>query len=133
MDAAHAPQRIHGCDRVRKAVGLPMRAVSAGSGGPFPTRPTPDEWETRANLPSCPTLAVVTADQLSRAVGAEVRRLLAERGMSGNQLAKAAGLEQTGVARKLRGTGVFTLDDLAAIAPVLEVTVAELIEWAQHS
>lgn len=85
------------------------------------------------NVPSCPTLAAVTPAQLSKAVGAEVRRLLGERGMSGNQLAKAAGLEQTGVARKLRGTGVFTLDDLAAIAPVLEVTVTELIEWAQRS
>lgn len=110
-----------------------MTIVSAGSGGSFPTRPTPDEWEARANVPSCPTLAVVTADQLSRAVTAEVRRLLAERGMSGNQLAKASGIEQTSIARKLRGAGVFDLDDLAAIAPVLEVKVADLIEWAQRS
>jgi transcriptional regulator with XRE-family HTH domain len=73
----------------------------------------------------------VTDEQLSHAVSAEVRRLLEERGMSGNQLAKAAGLEQTTVARKLRGVRTFDLDDLAAIAPVLEVTAAELVEWAQ--
>jgi hypothetical protein len=36
----------------------------------------------------------VTDEQLSRAVSAEVRRLLDERNMSGNQLAKASGLEQ---------------------------------------
>jgi transcriptional regulator with XRE-family HTH domain len=75
----------------------------------------------------------VTDEQLSRAVSGEVRRLLDERGMSGNQLAKATGLEQTTVARKLRGARAFDLDDLAAIAPVLEVKVADLIEWAQRS
>jgi transcriptional regulator with XRE-family HTH domain len=74
----------------------------------------------------------VTDEQLSRAVSAEVRRLLEERNMSGNQLAKASGVEQTAIARKLRGTGVFDLDDLAAIAPVLEVKVSDLIDWAQH-
>jgi transcriptional regulator with XRE-family HTH domain len=79
----------------------------------------------------CPTLERVTDEQLSRAVSAEVRRLLEERGMSGNQLAKAAGMEQTTIARKLRGARAFDLDDLAAIAPVLDVRVADLIEWAQ--
>jgi transcriptional regulator with XRE-family HTH domain len=74
----------------------------------------------------------VTDEQLSRAVSAEVRRLLEERGMSGNQLAKAAGMEQTTIARKLRGARAFDLDDLAAIAPVLDVRVADLIEWAQR-
>lgn len=73
----------------------------------------------------------MTDEQLSAAVSAEVRRLVDERGLSGNQLAKAAGIEQTSVARKLRGPATFDLDDLAAIAPVLKVTVPELIEWAQ--
>lgn len=74
----------------------------------------------------------MTDEQLSRAVSGEVRRLLEERGMSGNQLAKASGLEQTTVARKLRGARAFDLDDLAALAPVLEVKVSDLIEWAQR-
>lgn len=72
------------------------------------------------------------SEQLSRAVSAEVRRLLEERGLSGNQLAKASGVEQTAIARKLRGIGKFDLDDLAAIAPVLEVKVTDIIEWAQR-
>jgi transcriptional regulator with XRE-family HTH domain len=72
-------------------------------------------------------------DDLSGAVSAEVRRLLEERGMSGNQLAKASGLEQTTIARKLRGVRSFDLGDLAAIAPVLEVKVTDIIEWAQKS
>jgi transcriptional regulator with XRE-family HTH domain len=73
----------------------------------------------------------VTDEQLSRAVSAEVRRLLDERNMSGNQLAKASGLEQTTIARKLRGVRSFDLDDLAAIAPVLGVEPHELVEWAR--
>jgi transcriptional regulator with XRE-family HTH domain len=74
----------------------------------------------------------VTDEQLSRAVGAEVRRLLEERGLSGNQLAKATGIPQT-VAAKLRGTRRVHVDDLAAIAPVLEVKVSDLIDWAQRA
>lgn len=76
---------------------------------------------------------VSEAERLSAAVSDVVRRLLEERGMSGNQLAKASGLEQTGLARKLRGAVAFTLDDLAAIAPVLGVKVADIIEWAQRA
>jgi transcriptional regulator with XRE-family HTH domain len=71
----------------------------------------------------------VSEEQLSRAVSAEVRRLLEERGLSGNQLAKASGVPQTSI----RGASAFSVDDLAAIAPVLEVKVSDLIEWAQRS
>lgn len=71
-------------------------------------------------------------EDLARAVGAEVRRLVEERGLSGNKLAKEAGLEQTSVAAKLRGAVAFSLRDLAAIAPVLGVKVEEIIEWAQR-
>lgn len=72
-------------------------------------------------------------EDLARAVSAEVRRLVEERGLSGNRLAKASGLEQTSVAAKLRGAGAFSLRDLAAIAQVLEVKVSDIIEWAQRS
>jgi transcriptional regulator with XRE-family HTH domain len=75
----------------------------------------------------------VSEEQLSRAVSAEVRRLLEERGLSGNQLAKASGVPQTSIAGKLRGASAFSVDDLAAIAPVLEVKVSDLIEWAQRA
>ena len=72
-------------------------------------------------------------DQLSAAVSREVRRLLDERGMSGNALAKATGIPQTSIAGKLRGATSFTVDDLDAICRVLEVKVANLMEWAQRS
>jgi len=75
----------------------------------------------------------VTEEDFARAVSAQVRRLLEERGLSGNQLAKATGLEQTGVARKLRGTGAFTLNDLDTICSTLGVKVSDLMEWAQQS
>lgn len=73
----------------------------------------------------------MSEEQLSRAVADEVRRLLEERGMSGNQLAKQAGIPQTSIAGKLRGVSAFTLDDLAVIGPVLGVKVTDLIDWAQ--
>lgn len=75
----------------------------------------------------------MTDEDLARAVSAEVRRLLEERGISGNQLAKAAGLEQTTIARKLRGVRAFTLNDLDSICSTLGVKVPDLIEWAQRS
>lgn len=75
----------------------------------------------------------VTDEDFARAVSGQVRRLLEERGMSGNQLAKAAGLEQTTVARKLRGQLAFTLNDLEAVCTALEVKPADVIEWAQRS
>jgi transcriptional regulator with XRE-family HTH domain len=71
------------------------------------------------------------SEQLSRAVARVIGRLLAERGLSGNQLAKTAGLEQTSVARKLRGASSFSLDDLAAVCPVLGVKVADVLELAE--
>lgn len=81
--------------------------------------------------PECPTIRLVP-DQLSAAVAREVRRLLGERGMSGNALAKASGIPQSSIAGKLRGAQSFTVDDLDAICRVLEVTVADLMSWAQQ-
>lgn len=77
--------------------------------------------------------APVSEEDLARAVSAQVRRLLEERGISGNQLAKSAGIEQTSVARKLRGAGAFTLNDLDSICSTLGVKVTDLIDWAQRS
>jgi DNA-binding Xre family transcriptional regulator len=74
----------------------------------------------------------VTDEDFARAVSAQVRKLLEERGISGNQLAKAAGLEQTTVARKLRGVLAFTLNDLDDICSTLGVKKSDLIEWAER-
>lgn len=74
----------------------------------------------------------VVSEQLSAAVAAEIRRLLEERGMSGNALAKASDIPQTSIAGKLRGVSPFDLDDLAAICRVLDVDVTDLLSWAQR-
>lgn len=71
------------------------------------------------------------SEQLSRAVAAEIRRLLDERGMSGNALAKATGIPQGSISRKLRDVAAFDLDDVQVICRVLEVDVTDLLAWAQ--
>jgi transcriptional regulator with XRE-family HTH domain len=62
-----------------------------------------------------------------------VGRLLTERGMSGRQLALAAGVNERAMARKLSGASPFDLADLEALAPVLDVTAAEIVEWAERA
>lgn len=73
------------------------------------------------------------SEQLSRAVAGEIRRLLEERGMSGNALAKATGIQQTTIARKLRGEHPFDVDDLASICQALDVSVSDLMAWAERT
>jgi transcriptional regulator with XRE-family HTH domain len=72
-------------------------------------------------------------DQLSRAVAAEIRRLLDERGISGRELARRTGIPSRTVAHKLADRTPFDVDDLQSIAGVLEVDVTELLTWAQRS
>jgi transcriptional regulator with XRE-family HTH domain len=72
-------------------------------------------------------------DQLSRAIAAEIRRLIDERGMSGRELARRTGIPSRTVAAKLADRSPFDVDDLQAIARVLEVDVTDLLAWAQRS
>lgn len=72
------------------------------------------------------------SEQLSAAVAAEIRRLLEERGMSGNALAKATGIPQSSVSNKLNGRHAFDVDDLQAICQVLDVQVADLLSRAER-
>lgn len=69
-------------------------------------------------------------EQLSRLVAEELRRLLAERGISGNQLAKRTGIPQPTIATKLSGKSAWTLDDLQVVCAQLDVSVADLLQWA---
>lgn len=64
---------------------------------------------------------------LSEEVRAHLVRLLEQRGMSGRQLARATGISQPSLSRKLRGTAPIDVDDLEAIAGALGVTVADLV------
>lgn len=98
--------------------------------------PSPSARPGPANASEKPVgvpYAACVPDQLSAAVAREVRRLLEERGMSGNALAKATGIPQTSIAGKLRGASAFTVDELDAVGRALEVKASELLEWAQRS
>jgi len=73
------------------------------------------------------------SEQLSRAVAAEIRRLLEERGISGRELARRTGIPSRTIAHKLADRTPFDVDDLQAIAGVLEVDVTDLLSWAQRA
>lgn len=70
-------------------------------------------------------------EQLSRAVAEQIRRLLTERGISGNQLATLTGIPQVTIARKLRGASPVDLDDVQAICLALDVDPVDLLALAQ--
>lgn len=73
------------------------------------------------------------SEELAKAVSAEVRRLVEELGWSGRELARRTGLKVTAVSYKLAGERPFDLDDLAAIARVTGVRVADVIARAEKT
>jgi DNA-binding Xre family transcriptional regulator len=68
---------------------------------------------------------------LAAAIAAEISRRLAVRGMSQNQLGKAIGIPPTLVHRVVKGTRQLTLNELDAVAAVLEVTPEDLVRFAR--
>lgn len=60
-------------------------------------------------------------------IGANVRAEMARRGVSQTALADQLGITQTGVSTRLRGKVAFNVDELAAVAAVLEVPVTVLL------
>lgn len=68
---------------------------------------------------------------LADAVAAEVRRLLAERGWTGRELARRTGLPVTAVATKVAGTRGMDFATLHAIAQAFGVTVAYIVARAE--
>lgn len=65
---------------------------------------------------------------LSQTVMAAVRVRMSSMGMSGNELAKRAGLSQPTVARWLRDQGAPGLNDLEKIAEALATTPEKLMK-----
>lgn len=57
----------------------------------------------------------------------EIRVILARKRMSGAELARRTGIKQSTMSRRMTGETAFDLDDLEAIAEVLEVDVADLL------
>jgi DNA-binding Xre family transcriptional regulator len=73
------------------------------------------------------------SDELSRAVAAEIQRLLDERGWSQRELARRSGLSQSNLTRKLLEDGRrFDLDDLPPICAALGINLTDLLTWAQR-
>lgn len=69
-------------------------------------------------------------EELAAAVADEVRRLLADRGITGRDLSRATGISQSSMARKLAGTQPIDLGDLPRICDALGVSVTDVIAWA---
>jgi transcriptional regulator with XRE-family HTH domain len=68
---------------------------------------------------------------LAAAIAAEISRRLAARGMSQNQLARAIGIPPTLIHRVVKGSRQLTLNELDAVAAVLEVTPDDLVRFAR--
>lgn len=68
---------------------------------------------------------------LREQVAEEVRALMARRRISGVQIAKRIGRSQTYIWRRLSGETAFDLDDLQALAVVLDVEVIDLFGYSK--
>lgn len=65
--------------------------------------------------------------RLREYVAEEIRVLLTRKRMSGAELGRRTGIKQSSISRRLTGETAFDMDDLEAIAAVLEVSVADLL------
>lgn len=68
---------------------------------------------------------------LNAATAAEIRAEQARQQLSNRQLASLAGLEQSNVARKVKGRRPITVDELASISAGLGLKAADLIARAE--
>lgn len=65
---------------------------------------------------------------LHQAIAAEVRAYLARRQLTGVATARRLGWTQNYMSRRLSGTAPFSLDDLQAVADLLEVPVTAFFD-----
>lgn len=68
-----------------------------------------------------------TLSGIRQAVASAVRVELARRNMSAAELARRAGVRQSYISRRMTGESPFNIDDLARIADVLGVQMADLL------
>ena len=68
------------------------------------------------------------ADTPSGATGANVRAEMARQGVTQMVLARKIGISQAAVSARLRGTTPFDINELTAIAAVLGVPLATLLD-----
>jgi transcriptional regulator with XRE-family HTH domain len=64
--------------------------------------------------------------RLREHVAEEIRVLLARRKMSGAELARRTGIKQSTMSRRMTGETSFDMDDIEAIAAVLDIKVSDL-------
>lgn len=64
----------------------------------------------------------------SLAAAANVRAEVARRNITQVQIAAALGLPQSGVSRRMKGTVPFSLDELSAMAALLDVPLSDLLD-----
>lgn len=69
-------------------------------------------------------------EDLADAVAAEVRRLLAERGWTGRELARRTGIAHNTLAVKVRGERALDANEIGAIAAAFDMPPAQLIARA---
>lgn len=65
--------------------------------------------------------------QYARLVAEEVRGIAAKKRITGIQLAEAVGVSQQSMSRRMTGSLPFSIDELAEVARVLQVDVADLL------
>lgn len=68
----------------------------------------------------------------SRRIGATVRSLMARHGVKQVQLARVLGVNQSGVSYRLNGRTPFDVNELATVARLFQMTVAELVQDAEQ-
>ena len=71
-------------------------------------------------------MAETQAGDPDSAVAREIRGVMGKEDLNHGQLARRLGVDRSWVSRRLRGQTPITVNDLAAIAGALGVTVAEL-------
>jgi len=72
-------------------------------------------------------------EELSAAVAAEIRRLMALREISAYALSKQTGIPQSSLSRKLNGPAQFDLDDVQKIAVALSTDATTLVAGAERT
>jgi transcriptional regulator with XRE-family HTH domain len=73
-----------------------------------------------------------TSDTYSDRVAAEVRAHAARRGLQQQDLAHALGYQQPQISKRLRGLVPFTINEIAALAALLDIQPSDLLpqSWA---
>lgn len=64
-------------------------------------------------------------------IGANVKAEMARAGLTQTDLASRLGLGQSGLSKRLRGSIAFDVNELAAVAAVLEVRLPVLLDGAE--